>query len=61
MFGHAAQPSRVYVFGAGARVEKAGRVQEQLDRARRYRNALVGLKLWRRDRTEAALDAAVPE
>jgi hypothetical protein len=42
-------------------VEKAGRVQEQLDRARRYRNALVGLKLWRRDRTEAALDAAVPE
>jgi hypothetical protein len=59
MFGHLAQPSRVYAIGACAPSENADRVSDQLDLARRYRNALVELKLWRRAQVHEVLDAEV--
>lgn len=57
MFGHDAQPTRIYRYGAKAPVTQGAHIDAQMRGMARYRNALVQLEHERR----AAVDAVVAE
>lgn len=61
MFGHESEPSKVLSYGAGAPVEGADVVDEQMRLAHRYRNALVAQEIERRRRVDEALRTLSPE
>jgi hypothetical protein len=61
MFGHDSLPSRLYSYGARPPVEGAELVNQQMELARRYRNALVRVERRRRERVETALRTLSPD
>lgn len=60
MFGHDAQPTRNYTYGALRPTEGLDAVLEQFRLAHRYRNALVAQELERRKRVENLLQELFP-
>jgi len=61
MFGNDSLPSRFYSYGAKPPVEAAEFVDQQMELARRYRNALVAVERDRRRKTDAALCRMSPD
>ena len=57
MFGHDALPSRIFAYGAKPPITQRPYVLAQLQAAHRYRNTLVELERWRRDRVAEATKA----
>ncbi len=61
MFGHDAQPTRVYAYGARVDESSLAAVHDQLRAAHHYRNRLVEIELERRAANETILRSLSPE